>query len=449
MRVSIIEAVARIKRNVAVCLSESAIESACDASAYTWRDRTLGPVPTVWTFLTQVLHGNTACEHAVRLAELPCSASAYCRARSRLPLGVFERLLENTTCAARRTLRQPRWHGHRTFWIDGSSTSMPDTHELQQHFGQPGQQQAGCGFPVARLWAMFDARSGLLVKLLTSPLRTHEGSQVAQFHPDLRAGDVLVGDRAFASYAHLALLSRHKLHGLFFVHQRQLVSFRKDRKLVGKQPKGTVALYAKSRLVRKLGKYDQLVEYSKPKSRPEWMSVEEFAELPATLIVRELRFRTKTMGCRTCEITLATTLVDEIAYPAEELIALYRTRWGIETNFGHLKTTMGMDVLRCQTVAGVLKELHVYALVYNLVRLVMLASASEQGVPLQRVSFVAALRWLAAPTPCGTPLILPLNPVRPNRYEPRVRKRRPKQYSLMNSPRCQLRQRLVAKTFTT
>lgn len=448
MRISIIEAIARIKRNVAACLSATAIESACRESAYSWRERTLGPTETVWTFMTQVLPGNTACEHAVCLAEVSCSASAYCQARSRLPLAVFERLLETTTVASRRTLRQPLWHGHRTFWVDGSSTSMADTPELQQHFGQPGQQRPGCGFPVARLWGMFDARSGLLVKLLVSPLRTHEGSQAAQLHPELRAGDVVVGDRAFASYAHLALLSRHKLRGLFYLHQRQLVSFRKDRKLVGKQPKGTVALYAKSRLIRKLGKYDQLVEYSKPKARPQWMSEQEFAELPATLIVRELRFRTKTKGCRTCEITLVTTLLDAAEYPADELIALYRTRWGIETNFGHLKTTMGMDVLHCQTVAGVLKELHMYALVYNLVRLVMLASASEQCVPSQRVSFVAALRWLAAPTPCGALLILPLNPARPNRYEPRVRKRRPKPYSLMNRPRCQLRQRLVAKTLT-
>ena len=445
MRVSIIEAVARIKRNVAACLSESAIEAACAAVAYAWRERELGPVQTVWTFLTQVLHGNTACEHAIRLTGLSCSASAYCQGRRRLPLAIFQRLLEDTTRAARRTLRQALWHGHRTFWVDGSSTSMADTPELQLHFGQSGQQRSGCGFPVARLWAMFDARSGLLVKLLVSPLRTHEGSQAARFHPELRGGDVIVGDRAFASYVHLALLSRQKLHGLFPAHQRQLVSFRQDRKLRGKQPKGTVALYANSRLIRKLGKYDQLVEYSKPRSRPEWMSAEEFAELPATLVVRELRFRTKVKGCRAREITLVTTLVDAETYPADELIALYRTRWGIETNFGHLKTTMGMDVLRCQTVAGVLKELHVFALVYNLARLVMLASANEQRVPLERVSFVAALRWLAAPPPCGTPLILPLNPARPNRYEPRVRKRRPKEYPLMNSPRCQLRQRLVAK----
>src|SRR5688500_643316 len=127
MKVSIVEAVGRIKRNVAEALSTEAIEEACRAVQHSWRNRDLGPAATVRTFLTQVLYGNTACEHAVQLAGLPCSASAYCQARSRLPLAVWERLLEDTTRMARSTLRAPRWHGHRTFWIDGSSTSMADT----------------------------------------------------------------------------------------------------------------------------------------------------------------------------------------------------------------------------------------------------------------------------------------------------------------------------------
>src|SRR4029079_5362128 len=131
------------------------------------------------------------------------------------------------------------------------------------------------------------------------PLQTHEMSQEAALHPDLNAGDVLVGDTAFASYAHLALLSRRKLHGVFRVHQRQLVSFRKDRRLVGKLPKGTVATCATSRLIRKLGKYDQWVEYSKPTQRPLWMSAEAYAQLPPTLVVREMRYHTKRKGGRT------------------------------------------------------------------------------------------------------------------------------------------------------
>lgn len=445
MTVNIVDALTAVKRNVANCLSSTAIEQACRTEDYHWRQRELGPVTTVHAFMTQVLHGNTACAHTVRLAGLDCSAEAYCQARARLPLSVYERLLAQTSQAARRSSSLPLWRGHRTFLVDGSSFSMADTPELQAHFGQSGGQRPGCGFPTAHWLTMFDARTGLLVKQLAAPLRTHDLSQVATLHPELQAGDVLVGDRAFGSYAHLALLSGRKLHGVFRVHQRVLVSFRKDRKLVGKRPKGTTAKRATNRLIRKLGKFDQLVEYSKPEERPKWLSEEAFRALPEKLVLREIRYRTKLKGGRTREITLVTTLLDPERYPAEELAELYGQRWTIETNLGYLKTTMQMDVLHCRTVAGVKKEMTIYALVYNLVRLVMLTAAERQGQPLSTVSFVDALRWLAQACHSASPLRIVINPRRPNRYEPRVRKRRPKQFPLMKKPRAQLREDLAAK----
>jgi len=153
-----------------------------------------------------------------------------------------------------------------------------------------------------------------------------------------------------------------------------------------------------------------------------------FATLPETLLVRELRFLTPQRGHRTKVITLVTTLLDPDAYPAAELAELYLSRWQIEVNFRHLKTTMGMEVLHCQTVADVLKELYMFALAYNLVRLVMLEAARKQHVPLDRISFVDALRWLrdAGPDTALTPLVT--NPSRPDRLEPRVLKRRMKEY---------------------
>ena len=448
MAVSIVDAVATIKRSVAQCLTVESIDQACRQVGHTWRERELGPAPTIWAFLLQVLHGNTACAHVVRLAQLSCSAAAYCSARARLPLAVYRRILEQTSQAARRSFREPLWHGHRTFYVDGSGFSMPDTKELREHFGQSGAQRAGCGFPVASLLAMFDAATGLLVKLMAAPLRTHDLAQVSRLHPELRAGDVLVGDTAFASYAHWALLFMGKLHGVFRGHQRQLVSFRQDRKLVGKQPKGTTALWAASRLIRKLGRFDQVVEYRRPATRPKWLTAEQYAALPDALIVRELRYWTKRRGFRTRVVTLVTTLLDAEAYPLDEIARLYGRRWEIETNFAHLKTTMRMDVLKCHTVQGVLKELLMFALVYNLARLVMLAAAREQHVPPDRLSFVDALRWLASACEHEPKLQLLVNPRRPGRYEPRVRKRRPKAYPLMTRPRCQLRHQIATQTRT-
>lgn len=448
MSANIVQAVARIKRNVAQCLTEASIVQACADVGYTWRERTLGPAPTVWAFLLQVLHGNTACMHTVRLARLTCTAAAYCQARIRLPLAVLERILDRTCQSARRSCTVPRWHGHRTFYVDGSSFSMPDTPVLQSHFGQSGQQQPGCGFPSAHLLAMFDAATGLLIKALALPLRTHDMSQVTKLHPELSPGDVLIGDRGFSSYAHMALILRANLHGVFRIHQRQLVSFRRDRRLGGKQPRGTVAQKASSRLIRKLGRFDQLVEYVKGNNCPEWMGTSSHAALPETIRVRELRYRTNVRGFRTRVIMLVTTLLDAKEYSSAELAALYRHRWEIETNFDHLKTTMNLDMLSCKTVEGVLKELTIYALVYNLARLVMLAAADAQQVPLAQISFVDALRWLEQACDHQPALLLRVNPQRPNRVEPRVRKRRPKEYDLMNHPRRQLRQALLNKQHT-
>ena len=439
-------ALERIKKNVAVALSAPAIEQACHDTEHVWRERELGPAQTIWAFLLQVLHGNTACKHVLRLAQLTCSDTAYGEARARIPLATYERLLQQTTQAARANTAVPLWHGHRTLVIDGTGISMPDTAELHDHFGAQGQQAPGCSFPVAHLLAMFDSATGLLVKAWAGPLRTHDMKEAAKLHPALQDDDVLVGDTAFASYAHLALLSRQKLHGLFRMHQRQLVSFRQDRRLTGKLPKGTKATHAKTRLIRKLGRFDQIVEYRRADyNRPGWMSVEEWRALPETLQVRELHYWPQQRGFRTHEVTLVTTLNDAKRYPLKDLADLYGRRWGVETNFAHLKTTMKMDVLRCKTVAGVQKELMIFAIVYNLIRLVMLAAAERQDVPVARVSFVDALRWLMEACWHRPALELVINPDRPGRYEPRVKKRRPKQYTLMKLPRNELRKQLLHK----
>jgi hypothetical protein len=167
------------------------------------------------------------------------------------------------------------------------------------------------------------------------------------------------------------------------------------------------------------------------------------AALPETLVLREVRYRLGTPGFRTREITLVTTLLDAETYSVSALAGLYRQRWQVETALLQLKTTMQMDVLHCKTVPGVLKELTVFAIVYNLVRLVMCQSATLQHLSIERISFIDALRWLGAPS-TGMPLgALIVNPARPHRVDPRVKKRRPKPFPLMITPRPALRQQLL------
>lgn len=444
MALTIPEIVRQFKADVAKALSAETITKICGYLGYVWRERVLDPVTTVHVFLLQILHGNTACSAMSRLAGVTFAASAYCAARARLPLALFEDLHQKVCDALFPDIHKTgRWHGHRTWTLDGSSFSMADTPELQAHFGQPGAQAKGCGFPVAHLLAMFHAGTGLLMRVLASPLRTHDMHHAAEMHPEMDKGDILVADRGLASYAHLALLFLREMHALFRCHQQQIVSFRVGRKHTG-QRKPQRGL-PRSRYVRRLGRWDQLVEYTKPKSKPTWMDEAAHAALPATLLVREVRYRTRQRGQRTRVITLVTTLLDPEAYPVSDLAELYLSRWRIEVNFRHLKTTMGMEVLHCQSVAGVTKELYMFAVAYNLVRLVMLEASRRQRVPLERISFIDTLRWLRDSKAHAALTPLFVNPTRPDRIEPRVLKRRMKEYTLMTEPREALRKLLLRK----
>lgn len=443
---SIAKIVDEFKQNWTREISEDAIAQAARDADMKWYESKLSPVVTIQIFFLQVLHGNTACEHLSHLAGLPFTAAAYCKARMRIKLDVLQMLLARCAGELQQETRDAaRWLGHRVFHIDGSSFSMPDTPALQAYFGQPGQQKAGCGFPVAHWLVQTHAATGMILNMLAAPLRTHDMSGAAKLHPVLQTGDLLAADRGFCSFAHLALLGQRGVHGLLRIHQRTIVDFTPGRAHVA--PGATKGIKGKprSRWIKSLGVADQIVEWFKPIAAPDWMSAEQYAALPDSVVVRELRYSVHQKGFRTKEATLVTTLLDADRYPLEELAEQYRRRWEIETNFGHLKITMKMDVLKCKTVDGVLGELQVFALVYNLVRQVMLEAARRQRVAVDRISFIDALRWLQTADLSDDLPALVVNPHRPNRYEPRVVKRRPKQFPLMKKPRRQLKIELAAK----
>jgi hypothetical protein len=383
------------------------------------RERTLPPVTTAYLFLRPVLHGNTAVTHLRHLSGLAFAPSASCQARARRPVAFFHRLHRAVAGRVGAGAADPAWRGHRVDLLDGSSFSMPDAPELQEFFGQPGAQAPGCGFPVAHLLALFEAATGYLLRVAVAPLRTHDLAAAPALHPELQPGDLLVGDRAFGSYAHLALCRRRGAHAVFRAHQRRLSAGRRT------------------------GPADRRVTYRKPGQRPAWMSAVDFAALPDQLAVREVRFRVRRPGRRVRWVTLVTTLTDAGRYPAADVATLYERRWRVEGDLRHRKQAPGLDVLRCRTVPGVVKELLVFVTVDNLVRRVMVEAAGRQRVPPHRVSFVDALRWLRQAQPGEPPPRLVVNPDRPGRVEPRVRKRRPKQYPVMKRPRAALREELL------
>jgi hypothetical protein len=436
----------RLRQDIAAGLAKETIEQVCRQCNYSWRKRVLDPATTIYLFLLQILHGNTACQHVVHFGGWSFTDSAYCQARKRLPLAVYHWLLEKIAATSRAvTAGGSRWLGHRVWLVDGSSFSMPDQPELQRHFGQPGGQRKGCGFPVAKWLALFDLTTGMLLRSATAPLRSHEMSRSAAISRELEPGDLVLGDRGFCSYAHLALLVGRALHGVFRIHQKQIVDFTPGRPGTRGGSKDVPGL-PRSRWVLAQGDSDQVVVWCKPKKRPSWMTAEEYEALPGEITVRELRYRVEVPGYRVREITLVTTLLDAADYPASALAELYYRRWQVEINFRHIKISMKLDVLRCETVEGVLKELAVFALAYNLVRSVMVESACLQGVDPDRIGLVDTVRWLIGIEE-GDLSVLVVNPSRRGRVEPRVVKRRPKQYMRMNEPRSVLRKQLPKKGF--
>jgi len=440
---NIASALARIKLDVMGVLDRELIERVCREHEYTWRDRELDPATTIALFVQQVLHGNIPCSEVRHLGGSRFSAQAYNDARARIPREIYQALLHElyqrlmpvTSC------QQYLWHGHRTFHIDGSTFSMPDTPELRQVFGTPSGQKPGCGFPVAHLLVLFSAATGMLIDTWASPLRTGDVAQTPEAHLHLDEGDILIGDDTFSGYAHLALLLQQGLHGLFPVHHRRIVDFQKERPHCREGDPNADGIPT-SRWIKSLGKEDQLVEYFKGQQKPQWMPQSQWESLPSSIIVRELRRTVVRPGLGKVTITLVTTLIDPQKYSAADLLELRLRRWDVETNLGHLKTTMKMDVLHCKSEQAVRKELSVFTLVYNLVRMIMLQAAQRQEVAVSRISFADAYHWMRHARPGQTLPPLIINPRRPSRIEPRCKKRRPKQYDLMNKPRAELRKLL-------
>jgi hypothetical protein len=445
--VSITSALSSINSSPLSLFAPGRVEQLAREHGHAFRDSPLGPAQTVAMFMRQVIAGNVSLTETCRIAGSQVSPQAYCRARQRLPLAVLhglfgdlqDRLAPETRCDAH------LWHGHRVMLVDGSSFSTPDTPELRTHFGAASGQAPGCGFPVAHLLVLFCASTGLLLNVWASPRNTSDVGLTDEAHLLMEEGDVLVGDDSFSGYGHIASLVARGLHGVFPVHHLRKVDFRPGRahcaggKGGGKR---AVAGRVKSGWIMSLGKRDQVVEYFKPKQCPTRMSREQFEALPESVRVREIRRRVRLPTGRRVTVTVVTTLLDAERYPADEVVGLRLRRWEVETNLAHLKTTMKLDVLRSRSVEGTLKELAVIALIYNLVRVVMLGAARAQGADVRRISFKDAYEWLRHARAGEALPGLRVNPHRPERLEPRCRKRRPKQYDLMNKPRAELRREL-------
>lgn len=417
-------ALAQVKARVCQRLPLDVDQLARDIG-HRWRQRKLTPAVTLWLFMIQVLHGNVAMTALRHVGPMAANASSYCAARARLPLALFAALFDAVaTMAAGVSAHDALAHatllnGRRVLLADVTTFSTPDDPALRDHFSYPPGQRPGCGFPVGKLLAVLDAVTGVAVAALGCPLFTHEAREMLTLHPLLRKGDILVADRAFCSYAQIALLMQHGVDALMRLHQRRPVRWAKDC----------------------------LETWTRPAQRPHWMSAAVWSSLPEQLTIRIVRYAVPHKGQRTRVVYVATTLLDPIAYPPQTIMRLYGHRWNIETCFNQLKTHAKMNTLKSKSASGVMKELIMYLIVWNLVRMTMAKFAAAAGVSVWRVSFLDAVRWLCvllqAPRPAALTLLL--NPDRPGRWEPRKLKRRIKEYDLLKEPRQRLKARHRAR----
>ncbi|WP_313890037.1 MULTISPECIES: IS4 family transposase [Nostoc] len=341
-----------------------------------YKKRLFDPFITLWAFLSQVLDTDKTCHNAVskiiaHLAEseveIPSTdTSAYCQARVRLPEKLLEKLFNYSAHNLEERITQEHlWCGRDVKVIDGSTVSMPDTIENQTEYPQPSTQKAGCGFPIAKIGVIFSLVTGAAVALCIDVLNTHDIKLARKLYSFLKPSDVLLGDRAFCAYADMVSITQLGCDAVFRKHQSRTTTIRKG-KIVGD--------------------CDKLVTWYKPKRCPQGLSKDDFDALPSTITVREIYYYIVIPGFRTQQVSLITTLLDKSSYSTLEIVGLYGKRWDVELDLRHIKTTLGMDILRCKTPSMIRKEIHVYLLAYNLLRSLMWSAGTIYNTPPNRLS---------------------------------------------------------------
>jgi hypothetical protein len=417
-----------------------------------WLDRIFSPLVTLWVLLGQVLSADHSCRAAVARLNAhraarglkPCSArtGAYCRARKRLP----EAFLSAAACSVGRSLEAKAlpgwlWKGRRAYLFDGTTVTMPDTPANQAAYPQVYNQGPGVGFPIARLGAVISLACGAVVSLgfcRYAGKGQGEVSLLRRLWDVLAPGDVLVGDRLMSGWVGMLLLKRRGVDTVSRLSAHRRADFRR----------GT-----------RLGQDDHLVRWPKPTSI---RSVDRkvYNALPDAITVREVRSRVEQAGFRTRSVVVVTTLLDPKQATKEELAELYRARWNNELDLRSLKSTMQMGELRCKTPEAVRKEVWAHVLAYNLVRTVMARAAAGHDAEPRSVSFKGAMQTLEAFQPvlgavrgaagrrdlCQQLLdAIATHRVadRPDRFEPRLKKRRKDYCGWFNKSRAELKREMA------
>jgi len=429
-------------------LSEDLVAQALTAISTCWLDRIYPPLVTLWVFLSQVLSADHSCRaavarliaHRISRGQCPCSAAtgAYCQARKRLPEEFFSSVARQTGRALEKSVDpQWLWKRRRVYVYDGSSVSMPDTVENQRAYPQPIVQKPGLGFPLARIAAVFSLACGAVLDVGICRYAGKGQSELGMLRTlwnMFLPGDVMLADRLMCTWTEMVMLKQRGVDCVCRLTSHRNADFRRGKRQ---------------------GKDDHIVKWLKP-AKPRSIDRKTYAALPEFLMIRECRVQVAQPGFRITTLIVATTLLDAVAFTRDDLAQLYRARWNAELDLRSLKQTLQMDILRCKTPELVRKELWTHILAYNLIRTIIAQAAAKHGIEPRTISFKGAVQTLEAFQPVIA-LHGERNPAfrriiyehlldaiaihrvadRPDRYEPRRKKRRPKPYDRLMKPRWQ------------
>jgi hypothetical protein len=399
---------------------------------------------TFWAFFGQVLDADGGCKEVVRKLQayaslkgvkIPSSSTAsYCAARKKLDPHLLREIFEHTARHGDRKPKRGLLANRRVVVVDGSGLSMPDTPENQDVWPQSATQAPGCGFPSARVCACFNLESGAMLSYAIGSKKTHELPLFRSQWNTLRKGDIFLGDKGFCSYFDMAELKKKGVDSVVTLARRKPVK--------------------RSDCLQELGPDDWLIQWDRPPyNRILSYSREQWAQLPEKLMLRQIRVTVEQPGFRTKGFVIVTTLLDPVKYPSEEVAQLYLKRWDVELFFRDIKTTIGMDVLRCQTPGMIRKEIAMYFIAYNCIRRLMYEAAEQVDCEVRLISFKGSVQAVRNWEPrlnheelsrvekdkllqdlYGSMTNLRIRQ-RPGRQEPRCFKRRHKAYQLLTKPR--------------
>ncbi len=401
-----------------------------------------------WAFFSQVLDADSGCQEVVRKLQalaamkskqLPSSSTAaYCQARKKFDLPSLEAILQHTSKQLQSMVDTDRLNGRRVVVVDGTGVSMPDTAENQHVWPQQIRQKPGCGFPQASICAFFCLQTGALLSYEVGNKKIHELPLMRKQWSTFKPGDIFLGDKGFCSYYDLSSLKDRGIDSVITLARRHPVT--------------------EGEAVKVLGADDLLIQWKKPSgSKASSHAKEDWEALPETLLLRQIKVKVNQPGFRVTMFHIITTLLDPDEYPAHELADLYFQRWDVELFFRDIKTTMGMDILRCKTPDMIRKEILMHFIAYNCIRWLMFEAAEEKGVSVSRISFKGSVQALRQWEPhlnqtknsrleharlielLYEAIAKNIVPERPGRREPRAVKRRKKNFALLTAPRHEMK----------